>query len=310
MKIIFMGSTEGALLCLEKLVEKGFRIEAVVTQPDRPAGRGRKIVSPPIKPYAIQKGIKVFQPEKIKDESFIKELEALSPDIIAVVAYGRILPEAILNIPPKKCINLHASLLPAYRGAAPVNWSIINGESETGVTTQLMAKELDAGDILLQSKENIRRDDTTSSLLERVMKKGADLLAETIEKWVNGDITPQRQDDSLVSFAPMLKKEDGLIDWGKRAEEVDALVRGVNPWPGAFTYISSEKIERLKVWNCRPLARSYPKEIGSIWVEDKRLIVTAGSGVVELLEVQPENKRRMKAEEYLQGHTLPEKLYF
>lgn len=304
-----MGSTEGALHCLEKLVETSSHIEAVVTQPDRPAGRGRKIVSPPLKPYAIQKGIKVFQPEKIKDESFIKELESLSPDIIAVVAYGRILPEAILNIPPKKCINLHASLLPMYRGAAPVNWAIINGESETGVTTQLMAKELDAGDILLQSKEKISRDDITSSLLKRLMEKGAELLVETIEKWAKGEIVPQPQDDSLVSFAPMLKKEDGLIDWRKKAEEVEALVRGINPWPGAFTYISSEKSERLKIWTCRPLARSYPKESGSVWVEDKRLIVTAGSGVVELLEVQPENRRRMKSEDYMQGHSLPEKFF-
>jgi len=310
MKIVFMGSTEGALLCLKKLVEKDFELKAVVTQPDRPAGRGRKIISPPLKPYAIEKGIKVLQPEKMKDSAFLNELESLSPDLIAVVAYGRILPENILNLPPKKCINLHASLLPAYRGAAPVNWAIINGEEETGVTTQLMAKELDSGDILLQAKEKIARDDTTFSLLDKLMKKGADLLAETIDKWARGDIVPQAQDENRVTFAPMLKKEDGIIDWNKKAEDIEFLVRGMNPWPGAYTFLSEEKQERLKIWTCRTLARSYQKDPGSIWIENKRLIVTTGSGVVELLEIQPENKRRMKAEQYIQGYTLPEKFFF
>ncbi|RMF98022.1 MAG: methionyl-tRNA formyltransferase [Candidatus Schekmanbacteria bacterium] len=309
MKIIFMGSTEGALLCLKKLVDEGFHIEAVITQPDRPAGRGRKIVSPPLKPYALEKGIKIFQPEKIKEPSFFETLKGLSPDLIVVVAYGKILPEEILNLPPMKCINLHASLLPRYRGAAPVNWAIINGEKETGVTTQLMAKELDAGDILLQEKEEIRPNDTAASLLDRLMKKGAFLLVETIRKWEKGEITPQPQDESAVSYAPMLKKEDGLINWHRKAEEIENQVRGTNPWPGAFTYLTSEKKERLKIWSCRALARSYEKEPGSIWIENKRLIITTGSGVVELLEVQPENKKRMKAEQYIQGYKLPDRFF-
>lgn len=304
MKIIFMGSTEGSLFCLKELCRRGFDIAAVVTQTDKPAGRGMKVSAPPVKAYAVENNIPVFQPETLKDDALLSQLAALSADLIVVVAYGKILPESVLKLPPKGCINLHASLLPKYRGAAPANWAIINGEKETGITTQLMVKKLDAGDILMQEKEVILENDTTSTLLERLIIKGAMLLADTLKSWDEGKINPIPQDDRLVTFAPILKKEDGKIDWNKSATDIVNLVRGTNPWPGAYTELGLETGEKLKLWMAASAQIDIAGEPGQIFTEKERLFVKASSGAVELIEVQPENKRRMIAREYLRGYKL------
>lgn len=250
-RIIFMGTPDFACPTLQILMERGENLVAVVTQPDRPKGRGQKMMPPPVKELAEKNGIPVYQPLKVRDPGFVDIIRELKPDVIVVVAFGQILPKALLEIPPHGCINVHASLLPRYRGAAPLNWCIINGESETGVTTMLMDVGLDTGDMLLIRKTALDENEDIQSLHDRMSTMGADLLAETLDRLMAGDLVPQPQDNSASCYAPMLKKEDGIINWHTDARTIHNQVRGLAVWPGACTVVDGQvlKIFRTSIGN-------------------------------------------------------------
>src|SRR6185369_5028969 len=247
-KIIFMGTPDFACPTLQKLIERGENIVAVVTQPDRPKGRGQKLMPPPVKELAEKNGIPVYQPPKVRDPDFVELIRELKPDVIVVIAFGQILPKALLDIPPKGCINVHASLLPRYRGAAPLNWCLINGEAETGVTTMLMDPGLDTGPMLLKRATPIDENEDIISLHDRMSVMGAELLAETLDGLKAGVVLPQEQDDTMTCYAPMLKKEDGLINWYRDARTIHNQVRGLAVWPGAYTFLEDQV---LKVFRTR-----------------------------------------------------------
>lgn len=305
-KILFMGTPEFAVPSLERLIEQGFKPIAVVTQPDRPRGRGQKVLPSPVKVKAEAHRIKVLQPEKIRSPEVQQVLAELAPDLIVVVAYGQILPESILKIPPYGCINVHASLLPRYRGAAPIQWAIINGETETGVTTMLMDKGMDTGPILLQERVPIEPEDTAGSLQDKLALRGADLLLRTLRALEEGTLHPQPQDPSQATYAPLLKKEDGLLDWRDSAQRIHCKVRGLNPWPGAYTYFNG-KI--LKIWKTLLVPHyvdetaSPPGTILEIRKGEGPLIKT-GEGCIILTELQPENRRIMTGEEFCRGYRI------
>ena len=244
-----MGTPQFACPTLQRLIDRGDEIPAVVTQPDRPKGRGQKSVPPPVKELAERHGLPVLQPIKVRAPEFIESVREMNPDVVVVVAFGQILPKALLEIPRYGCINVHASLLPRYRGAAPLNWCVINGEIETGVTTMLMDVGLDTGDMLLKKATPIDPDEDTSSLHDRLSLIGAALLNETLDLLVQGKLVPEKQDEALSCYAPMLKKEDGLIDWTRDARTIRNLVRGMSPWPGAFTYLDGKlvKVYRTRI---------------------------------------------------------------
>jgi methionyl-tRNA formyltransferase len=250
-RIIFMGTPDFACPTLQILMERGENLVAVVTQPDRPKGRGQKMMPPPVKELAEKNGILVYQPLKVRDPGFVDIIRELKPDVIVVVAFGQILPKALLEIPPHGCINVHASLLPRYRGAAPLNWCIINGESETGVTTMLMDVGLDTGDMLLIRKTALDENEDIQSLHDRMSTMGADLLAETLDRLMAGDLVPQPQDNSASCYAPMLKKVDGIINWHTDARTIHNQVRGLAVWPGACTVVDGQvlKIFRTSIGN-------------------------------------------------------------
>ncbi|MEK7841236.1 MAG: methionyl-tRNA formyltransferase, partial [Deltaproteobacteria bacterium] len=296
-----MGTPEFAVPSLRALIEVGENVVAVVTQPDKPKGRGKKLTTPPVREAALKHNIPVFQPEKIKDEPFITAIRNFSPDVIAVVAYGKILPKAILDIPPKGCINVHASILPKYRGAAPINWAIINGEKETGITTMLLDEGMDTGDMLLTEKVEIRDDDTASSLHDRLKYIGADLLIKTIKGIKSETIRPIPQDDSQATYAPMLKKEDGRIDWTMKAEEIKNLIRGLNPWPGAYTRWDGKQIKIFKA----EVEAGVKEEPGTVInISTEGIFVATGKGILLIKELQPENKNRMTASEFIKGYRI------
>ena len=300
MRIVFMGTPEFACPTLKVLIERGEQVVAVVTQPDRPKGRGQQTLAPPVKLLALEHGIPVLQPVKVRHPDAIEEIRALKPDLIVVIAFGQILPKALLEIPTRGCINVHASLLPRYRGAAPLNWCIINGETETGVTTMLMDVGLDTGDMLLKRATPIDPDEDTSSLHNRLSGIGAELLAETIELAAQGLLAPEKQDDALTCYAPMLKKEDGLIDWGKDAPGIKNLVRGMTPWPGAYTYLEDKLIKVYRVQSAS--GSGSPGEVlaaGRDGIE-----VACGEGSVLIYELQLEGKKRLPAAEFLTGCKL------
>jgi len=300
LRIIFMGTPEFACPTLKTLIERGEQVVAVVTQPDRPKGRGQQTLPPPVKLLAQEHGIPVLQPVKVRHPDAIEEIRALKPDLIVVVAFGQILPKALLEIPARGCINVHASLLPRYRGAAPLNWCIINGETETGVTTMMMDVGLDTGDMLLKRATPIDPDEDTSSLHDRLSRIGAELLAETVDLLAEGRLVPEKQDDALTCYAPMLKKEDGEIDWGKDAPGIKNLVRGMTPWPGAYSYLD-EKL--LKVYRVQSASgEGIPGEVlaaGRDGIE-----VACGEGSVVIHELQLEGKKRLPAAEFLAGCKL------
>ena len=299
-RIIFMGTPEFACPTLRTLIERGEQVVAVVTQPDRPKGRGQQTLPPPVKVLALEHGIPVLQPVKVRHPEAVEEIRALEPDLIVVVAFGQILPKALLEIPACGCVNVHASLLPRYRGAAPLNWCIINGETETGVTTMMMDVGLDTGDMLLKGVTPIDPDEDTSSLHDRLSRLGADLLAETIDRIAAGGIVPEKQDDALTCYAPMLKKEDGLIDWSRDAAGIKNLVRGMTPWPGAFSHVE-EKL--LKVYRVQTGSGSgAPGEILSAGRDG--IEVACGEGSVVIYELQLEGKKRLPAAEFLAGCKL------
>jgi len=303
--IVFFGTPTFAVPTLKSLIANNENILLVITQPDKPKGRGKNVQSPPIKEIAIEKGLKVVQPEKIKDEKFIETLKKLNPEIAIVVAYGKILPKEILGIPILGCINLHASLLPKYRGAAPIQWALIKGEKITGVTTMLIDEGLDTGPILLQKEVPIDDDDNAQSLSEKLALIGADLVIETIDKLRRGLITPIPQ-TGQISYAPLLKKEDGKIDWKKSAIEIFNLIRGTYPWPCAYCYF---KNERLKIIKAQPIDEEAPA--GLIIKAKDELIIGTGSGSIKILLIQPEGKKIMTAKEFICGRKINEGLdYF
>ena len=300
LRIVFMGTPEFACPTLKTLIERGEQVVAVVTQPDRPKGRGQQTLPPPVKLLAEAHGIPVLQPVKVRHPDAIEEIRALRPDLIVVIAFGQILPKALLEIPGSGCINVHASLLPRYRGAAPLNWCIINGETETGVTTMLMDVGLDTGDMLLKRVTPIDPDEDTSSLHDRLSGIGAELLAETIDLAAVGRLAPEKQDDALTCYAPMLKKEDGLIDWGKDAPGIKNLVRGMTPWPGAYSSLDDKLLKLFRV-QCAS-GSGTPGEVlaaGRDGIE-----VACGEGSIIINELQLEGKKRLAAAEFLAGCKL------
>ncbi|MGB8427043.1 MAG: methionyl-tRNA formyltransferase [Desulfobacterales bacterium] len=302
--IVFMGTPDFSVPCLETLHRSRHRVIQVVTQPDRPQGRGRRVYPPPVKTAALTLGLPVIQPEKIKTAAFIDTLARLHPDLMVVVAYGRILPPALLAIPAGGCVNVHASLLPLYRGAAPIHWAIINGETETGITTMLMDAGMDTGDILLTATEPIAPEDTAASLHDRLAVLGARVLDDTLEQLADGRLTPRPQLHARATLAPILKKEDGRIDWHRPAERIYDRIRGLTPWPGAFTFYDGK---RLKIYKATALPSSGPPAAPGTIVPGfpDELRVATGKGVICLLEVQGESGNRQTAEEYLRGHSIP-----
>ncbi len=294
-----MGSPEFAIPSLEKLLNSKHSIELVVTAPDKERGRGKKILPTPVKNYAISRGLKVLSPQFLKDEVFINELKAINANLFVVVAF-RILPKEIFTIPPKGTINLHASLLPKYRGAAPIQWALINGEKETGVTTFFIEEKIDIGNILLQSKIEIGDDDNFGSLHDKLMIIGADLLLQTVNLIESGNYELIKQDDSLSSPAPKITKEICRINWNKTALQIHNLVRGLSPTPCAFFELNNKiyKVYKTKVINNIKL------EIGKIYQTKNEIFIGTGDGTIQILELQMEGRRRMTAEEFLRGYSL------
>jgi methionyl-tRNA formyltransferase len=304
MAIIFFGTPQFAVPSLRALIENKEDVALVVSQPDKAKGRGHVFSSPPVKDLALSYGIKVLQPPKVKDTNLFEELQSISPEFIVVVAYGKILPKEILYIPKMGCINVHASLLPKYRGAAPIQWALINGDKITGITTILMDEGLDTGDILLQSKIDIRDEDNFITLSERLSKLGASLLIETIRGIRRGEIKPKKQDGE-ASYAPPFKKEDGRIDWNKSAESIVNLVRALNPWPSTYCYFNGERIKilkaRVQMSNREDL---FPGRIAK--ASDGELIIETSKDLLLIEELQPEGKKVMSVRSFLSGRRLKE----
>jgi methionyl-tRNA formyltransferase len=302
MRIVFMGTPTFAVPSLEALLQSEDTVVGVVTQPDKPKGRGRMLATSPIKQLAEKAGVPILQPLKMKDPAFLDALRAWQPDLIAVTAFGRILPQVILDLPPKGCVNVHGSLLPKYRGAGPIQWAIINGEDETGITTMLMDAGMDTGAMLLQERVPTDPEDTAGSLSEKLAKVGGLLLVETIRRLKAGTLTPRQQDDSEATMAPLLEKEIGQIDWKSAATEIANRVRGLSPWPGAFTYVDQE---RWTIWKAKALADSSTAEPGTaVAVTKEAIYIATGRGLLAITELQPANSRRMTVQQYLAGHRL------
>ena len=298
-RIAFMGTPQIAASTLEKLIEGPDPVVGVVTQPDRPAGRGRKPSGSPVRELANNRGLPVVTPEKIRTAEFFDTLKAWQPDVIAVVAYGRILPAAVLDLPPHGCINVHYSLLPKYRGAAPAAWTIINGEPEGGVTTMRLSEEMDAGPIYLQRAIILEESETAESLQKKLTPMGADLLLETLRRLKDGSLASREQDASLASKAPMLKKEDGRIDWSQSAVEIERRVRGLYPWPATYTYINGKL---LKIHRAKPIAVAPAGIPGTVLrSSDAGFWVATGDGALALEEVQLENKNRLSGVAFTRG---------
>lgn len=298
-RIIFMGTPEFACPTLTTLIERKENIVAVVTQPDRPKGRGQKLMPPPVKELALTHGIPVHQPLKVRDPAFFEVIRDLRPDLIVVIAFGQILPKALLDIPPHGCVNVHASLLPRYRGAAPLNWCLINGETETGVTTMLMDPGLDTGPMLLKRSTPIDENEDILSLHDRMAKMGAELLAETVDGLKEERLTPETQDDSTTCYAPLLKKEDGLIDWHRDAGAIHNQVRGLAVWPGAFTLLGGEP---LKIYRTRTAEGA--GQPGTVLRAARGVIeVACREGSLLIEELQLAGKKRLDATSFLAGFT-------
>lgn len=305
MKILFMGTPDFAKESLEAVYNAGYEILGVVTNPDRPKGRGMKLVASPVKEYAISKGLKVYQPEKIRNNvEFIEEIKSLDPDVICVVAYGKILPKEILDIPRLGCINVHGSLLPKYRGAAPIQWAVINGEKTTGITTMYMDVGMDSGDMILREEVEIGPDETTGEVWNKLSKIGGQLLVRTLEQVENGTAPRTPQDDDFT-LAPMLEKEMSKIDWSsKTALEIKNLVRGLDPIMGTYSYLDGKKI---KIWKVDILPNDNSDvENGTVIRADSKdgLYIKAKDGIIKVLEIQGENAKRMSVHDFLRGNNI------
>lgn len=299
MRIVFMGTPDFAVPSLQALIDAGHDVCAVYTQPDKPQGRKQILTAPPVKTLALEHDIPVFQPNTLKNEDEQARLRALAPEVIIVVAYGKLLPKAVLDIPPHGCINVHGSLLPRWRGAAPIQWAVIAGDEMAGVTTMQMAEGLDTGDMLLTYETKVGEKETAGELFDRLAQSGAELLTQTLVKL--DEITPRPQDDAQSCYAHMLDKQMAVIDWSKSAHEIDCLIRGLNPWPIALTTLSGE---RLKVFAAEKAAGN--GEPGTVLEADpkKGLTVACGEGALKLIEIQLVGGKRMKATDFLRGHVI------
>lgn len=299
MRIVFMGTPDFAVPSLQALIDAGHDVCAVYTQPDKPQGRKQILTAPPVKTLALEHDIPVFQPNTLKNEDEQARLRALAPEVIIVVAYGKLLPKAVLDIPPHGCINVHGSLLPRWRGAAPIQWAVIAGDEMAGVTTMQMAEGLDTGDMLLTYETKVGEKETAGELFDRLAQSGAELLIQTLVKL--DEITPRPQDDAQSCYAHMLDKQMAVIDWSKSAHEIDCLIRGLNPWPIALTTLSGE---RLKVFAAEKAAGN--GEPGTVLEADpkKGLTVACGEGALGLTEIQLVGGKRMKATDFLRGHVI------
>jgi len=310
MRIIFFGSDNFAIASLKLLAQKKQEIDiiSVVTKPDKKKGRGMKVIPLKIKEVALELGLDIYQPKKFNEQA-VAHIKSLAPELIVVVAYGRILPKEILDIPSKGCVNLHSSYLPDLRGAGTVPWSIIRGYKYTGVTTMCISEEVDAGDIIEQKKVEISREDTSATLSEKLAEEGAKLLVDTLNKIGKGKVNTTRQDAGKVTYAPLLKKEDGLVDWSKSAEEIFNLVRGLNPWPSSYTYLQGKMFKIHKAQVAQGVnSKASPGEITK--VDKNNLIVATGRGDLNILEVQIEGKKKMSIKDFLQGHRLERGMRF
>ena len=313
LNILFMGTPDFARDSLEAVYNAGYNILGVVTNPDRPKGRGMKLVASPVKEFAIEKNLKIFQPEKVKkNEEFISQIKDMNPDVICVVAYGKILPKEILDIPKLGCINVHGSLLPKYRGAAPIQWAVLNGDKKTGITTMYMDIGMDTGDMILKQEVEIGENETTGELWDRLSKIGGKLLVETLKQIENGTAPREKQGEDF-SVAPMLNKEMAKIDWeNKTAQEIKNLVRGLNPIMGAYTFLNGSKIKFWKVDIAKNIGYDEDNiqifKNGTVLVSDQRdgLFIKTKKGILSVLEIQGENAKRMSINDFLRGNQIDE----
>ena len=302
MRVVFMGTPDIAATCLKKILSDGFDVVGVYTQPDRPKGRGMKLVPSPVKEVALEQNIPVFQPENFRDEETVEQLRTLQPDVVAVVAYGRILPQKVLDIIPRGFINIHASLLPQYRGSAPYQWAVLDGLAETGVSAQFMVHKMDAGDVVGVRKTPIDPDETAGELLDRLAVLGADLLSETLTKFANNALEPVAQDESKVTMAPMLDKSMCPIDFTKTAKQVHDQVRGLHPWPVATAVIGGTN---FKIHSTAIVDNPSAAPAGTVLGLTKTgLQIACGEGAVEIRTLQAEGGKRMAAPDYFRGHPL------
>jgi methionyl-tRNA formyltransferase len=304
LRLIYLGTPQFAVPSLEAIVRAGHDVITVVTQPDRPKGRGQALAMSPVKICALAHGLAVFQPERVRRPEAQEHLRALMPEIMAVVGYGQIIPQAVIDIAPRGIVNVHASLLPRLRGAAPIQWSIVRGDTVTGVTTMQIDAGLDTGDMLLKAETSIGADEDAIALGERLSHMGADLLITTLDQLRQGAITPEKQDASLSTYAPILKKEDGRIDWSRPASEIHAMVRGLQPWPGAY---STFRGQGFHIWISHRADQATDSAPGSLHFTRDGLFVTCGEGtMLKLIEVQMEGRRKMNAEDFARGQRFAE----
>jgi methionyl-tRNA formyltransferase len=302
MRLVYLGTPAFAVPTLERIVDAGHQVAAVVTQPDRPRGRGQNPAAPPVKEAALRLGLEVYQPERVRRPEAVEFLRALAPQAMVVVGYGQIIPQNVIDIPPLGIINVHGSLLPKYRGAGPIQWAIVNGETRTGVTTMRIDAGLDTGDMLLKAATEIGPEETAVELGRRLAVMGADLLVQTLAGLEAGTIVAEKQDSTQATYAPLLKKEDGAIDWSRSAQAIHDQVRGLQPWPGAYTTFRGQT---LHVWRSVVNQKQALQPPGTI-VGVKPLLAACGSGVLELLEVQLEGRKRIPAADFANGQRLSE----
>jgi len=303
MRIIFMGTPDFSVPTLEALVASEHEVAAVVTQPDKPKGRGKEIHMSPVKECALKHNIPVYQPVRARDEAFVEEMRTLKPDAMVVIAFGQILPKSLLDLPKYGCVNIHASLLPKYRGAAPIQWAVINGDEETGITTMMMDVEMDTGDMLEKTVVKLNPDETGGSLFDRLSLLGGDLILSTLSKLEKGEITPQPQDHAQATYVKKISKSMGDIDWTMDAVSIERLVRGLNPWPSAFTRWNGKM---LKIWEAKVLPNLETKApCGSvISASDEGLKIQTGNGVLCVTSLQLEGKKRMDTAAFLRGYQV------
>src|SRR5579871_4078879 len=299
MRLIFLGTPAFAVPTLERIVEAGHQALTVVTQPDRPRGRGQHAAPPPVKEAALRLGLPVYQPERVRRPEAVEYLRGLSAEAMVVVGYGQIIPQSVIDLAPLGIINVHASLLPKYRGAGPIQWALINGETRTGVTTMRIDAGLDTGDMLLKAETAIGAEETAVELSQRLAAMGADLLVQTLEGLARGSIKPEPQNSAEATLAPLLKKEDGIIDWRQPAASIHNRVRGLQPWPGASTAVRGQK---LHIWRARVRSEHAPEP--GRFLSIKPPVVACGSGALELVEVQMEGRKRMSAADFVNGQRL------
>lgn len=300
MKVVFMGTPDFAVPTLEKLYEKGYDVACVFSQPDKPKGRGYKLMPPPVKEVALAHNTKVLQPLSMKKaaDEYINELKEIAPDVIVVVAYGKILPKEVLEIPRLGCVNVHGSLLPKYRGAGPIQWSVLNDEKETGITTMLMGEGLDTGDMLLKASTEIGENETSAELFDRLAIMGADLLIETLEGLEKGEIIPQKQDESLSSYAPMITKDLCNIDFSNSVRKIHKQICGLSDYPCATTILNGK---RLKIYRSEIVSNTPTNKQNGEVVDEKQLCVACSDGIIKFTEIQAEGSKRMKTADYLRG---------